>query len=333
MKDRFDKLVEYMLAVRNHQVTEDELKRLHEVARVLAPLSKRHHYIPEFFTDGFEGEDGMVYKYDKENDLLTKQKFSSKSVFFEWGRNSFDSNGIPISIIEDRLYSALDGMFAPKLSALLEKPIGEAIKDVDTRSFLVALAISFFWRSPISDNAFKGLFQESTMTFTDPATGAIYQDAEREAKMKEDPFWIQIQRASLFRTTIDRIIEEHRLDPQTHQLHEFEPNTFLIGDYPIVYRNIPSTFPDLMHMDYLFPISSRRLYASHRYDDIPFGDRDIHRLNAIIINQSKKMVISADYEFLEKSVTYWKMLKENIPYFWLKERLFDPNKNREGESD
>lgn len=327
LKERFDKLVAHMLAVRNHEVSEEELNKLYETARILAPLSKRHHYIPEFFINGFEGENGMVYKYDKENDKLTKQQFSSKSVFFEWGRNSFDSDGIPISIIEDRLYSDLDGMFAPKLGTLLRKPIAEAIKDVDTRSFLVALAISFFWRSPISDHAFASLFQESTMTFTDPVTGTKYQDAEREAKMKKDPFWIQIQRSSMFRTTIDRIIEENRKDPQTHQLHEYEPNTFLLGDYPIIYRNIPSTFPDLMHLDYFFPISSSRLYTSHRYEDLPIGEYDIHRINALIINQSKKMVVSADYEFLKKSVEYWKMLKEKFPMFWLKDKLFDPHKD------
>lgn len=328
--DRFEALVNQMMKVRKRELSPTEIDKIHEIAKALAPLSKRHHYIPEFFIEGFEDEHGMVYKYDKEKDLLTKQRFPSKSVFYEWGRNSFDSNGIPISIIEDRLYSELDSGFSQKLKDMLRRSIHDVIKDKDTRAFLVALSINFFWRSPISDGAAERLFAESTISFTDPHTGEKFQDPEREAFLRTDPFYIQMQRAMLFKTTIDRILEENRQDPQTQQLHSFSDNTFLLGDYPILYREVPSTFPDLMHVDYFFPISSGRLYASHRYDDLPLGEYDIHRINALIIDQSKRMVVSADYEFLEKSVRYWKMLKEKIPMRFISERLFDAEGKKSG---
>ncbi len=45
-------------------------------------ITKRHHYIPEFFIEGFVGEDGKLAVFNKETGKLDKLRKSPKQVFF-----------------------------------------------------------------------------------------------------------------------------------------------------------------------------------------------------------------------------------------------------------
>ena len=51
--------------------------------------SSRHHYIPQFLIKGFYNEKNKVFVYDIQKDEILPDTKSSKSVLFEWDRNTF----------------------------------------------------------------------------------------------------------------------------------------------------------------------------------------------------------------------------------------------------
>lgn len=77
-------------------------------------ISRRHHYIPRFLIDKFSEDGNKVWVYNKEEDRILKSKQSSKSVFFEIGRNNFDLNGQTVDNIE-LMYSKVDNLLSKNL--------------------------------------------------------------------------------------------------------------------------------------------------------------------------------------------------------------------------
>jgi hypothetical protein len=324
--DRLQTIIQQMISVRGGTVPEEEMKRIVETAKRLSPLSRRHHYIPQFFIRGFTNFQGFIYKYDKTNDRISKKALSPESVFFEKDRNSFSKDGVPISVIEDRFYSILDDEFARKLQPVLTDNITDLVDKADINAFLTAFLINLFWRNPVADYAFERLFQESKITFTDSKVGQKTENTKREQELKNAPFYFKMKKAAMFSTAIHKIIEENRRDGMFHQFWHFEPDTFLLGDYPILFRHVPSTYSDLMHMDYFFPLSSSRLYSIHKKKAMSVDKREIQLINALVIDQAKHTVVCGDYEYLKYSVGLWKMLLKDFPLLLFKERLFDENR-------
>ena len=77
--------------------------------------SKRHHYVPQFLIKQFSNEDNLVFVYDKVNDRIVKTPRSTKSIFFEYHRNTIKIDGQTNDLIE-QLYSSIDNDIAFLLS-------------------------------------------------------------------------------------------------------------------------------------------------------------------------------------------------------------------------
>lgn len=73
------------------------------------PLSKKHHYLPVFYLNGFTDQQGSFFVYDKLTDKIYKSK--PKNVFYEKDRNSIhDFKGNKHDAVE-KLYAAIDDKF------------------------------------------------------------------------------------------------------------------------------------------------------------------------------------------------------------------------------
>jgi len=51
-------------------------------------ISKRHHYIPEYYIDGFTDNNGFLCIYDKQKNKIIRNLRPPKSIFFEENLNS-----------------------------------------------------------------------------------------------------------------------------------------------------------------------------------------------------------------------------------------------------
>ncbi|MCW3128282.1 MAG: hypothetical protein JWO03_3940 [Bacteroidetes bacterium] len=116
------------------------------------PLTKKHHYIPEFFIKNFCDEDGKIYIYDK----LTKRYLGKKSpggIFYEMHRNTIDINGTKTDNFE-KLYSALDDRFAKAIIRVITTKVLNVEEDLMS---LLLFASTLKWRVPAIDASFKEL--------------------------------------------------------------------------------------------------------------------------------------------------------------------------------
>lgn len=113
-------------------------------------LSKRHHYIPEFYIKGFVGNDGKVSVYNKELGKIDPNRKSPKQVFFEWNRNTYNVHGKETDFVE-KLYQFGENKFSPiyrKLTERLEQ-IEFTYKDLFR---LILFIADIHWRLPNQDD-------------------------------------------------------------------------------------------------------------------------------------------------------------------------------------
>ncbi|MPR32663.1 DUF4238 domain-containing protein [Salmonirosea aquatica] len=284
-------------------------------------LSERHHYIPKFYAKGFLDEDKKFYVYDKYKDEVKKKKTSPKEIFYEWNRNTISSRSGSIDLIED-YYGFLDSDCAEVIRNLREKPNEDGIQTDETIALLRFFIISLFWRVPKSDFAAIDYFSRAKTTFIDTETGEIVDKTELEKKIKSDPNYLKFLRPNFSLEIIKNVAISNK-SSSTSQLFGFNKDIFLTGDYPILFRKMPSQVDELLNGDYILPISSKRIYRiTKKKIEMTFSLENAIDFNALLIEQSKFYVCGPDRDFLEKCIRYWKAVKSNGILWNLPNSLF-----------
>lgn len=74
-------------------------------------LSKRHHYLPQFYIKGFVGNDGKVAVYNKEKDKIDKIRKSPKQLFYEYNRNTFEIDEKKLILLKNCTHLAKTNLF------------------------------------------------------------------------------------------------------------------------------------------------------------------------------------------------------------------------------
>lgn len=269
-------------------------------------LSTRHHYIPQFLIKGFTNDENLLFVYDKQKDKIFPEPRSPKSIFFENGRNT-------VSFPDSRKSSHWEDDFFQKLdnenSLAVRKLQIDEVKNIDlgdeifSGNFLFFL-INLFWRLPITDFAFEDLMERVKIES---------KDIDSEELRKED-WYRKSLRANLFSHTINEIGATKPPTKECYQkLSEFENDVFVLGDFPILYKSVPKLFSDLGYMDFLFAVSSKRIFSQTLEPIKNFTTKNATLFNVYIVEQSVKYVVSRNYELLNKSVLEHKRISEQIP--------------------
>ncbi len=93
--------------------------------------NRRHHYLPQFYIQGFVNSGNKISVYDKAEKEFKKNEFSPKQIFFEWNRNTLLIQGEKDDFIE-KLYGRFESMIS---SAYIEivSSLREALLITDNR--------------------------------------------------------------------------------------------------------------------------------------------------------------------------------------------------------
>ncbi|MDB5277905.1 MAG: hypothetical protein JWR61_2860 [Ferruginibacter sp.] len=273
-----------------------------EFSKYLKKRSSRHHYIPQFLVSGFTNTDGLLYLYDKQKDEIFKKPRSPKSVFFEIDRNtvSLDST-TESSIIEDLLYKEIDDKTSKIIKLYQELELSQIDFKLEDSATLLFFMISLFWRIPKSDYAANDLINRSTIT----ANG---NNAEI---LKKDPTYRKMARAGFFKHHIAEIKNFGSKGTKWLNIHQNANDIFLIGDYPILFKNERKLFSEFNDTDILMAVSSNRIYSSTVEKLTDFNNRNSLRYNVCIISQSVNYVACRNLEVLKHSV-YKKLLEKGM---------------------
>jgi hypothetical protein len=113
-------------------------------------VSKRHHYLPQFYLKGFTNKAGTFAVYDKSKNILKRGEYSPKTHFFEEGRNTVLVNGEEDDFIERTLYQKIDNDLAP-IFEKINKADGNFL-NVENIFHLKSFIAFLYWRIPANDH-------------------------------------------------------------------------------------------------------------------------------------------------------------------------------------
>lgn len=275
--------------------------------------SSRHHYIPQFLIKSFYNSESTVFVYDIEKDEILPKPKSSKSVLFEWDRNTFtDIYGEKNSTIEDDLFKEWDG----NASSVVRKfqtnklPDKKLLSTNNVADFILFI-IQLFWRIPFTDYVFENLIQNADI------------DSENVEELKKSEAFKIHQRTLLYKETTNDVTKvKRKFKGFFAKIFELEQDIFIIGDNPIVFQEIPATFEDLYDLDNMIALTPRRIFTNSLTEIYSLGFDKALDYNHFVISQSKKFVCSGDRKLLEESVKYHKKVKELFIDDQLRKTLF-----------
>jgi hypothetical protein len=276
-------------------------------------LSSRHHYIPQFLLNGFVNSDKQLYIYDKQKDEILKKPRPPKAVFFENDRNTIElDNSTKTSIIEDLIYKQIDNKTSEIVKEYQTTELSKIdFKTEDTAIFIFFL-ITLFWRIPKTDYAASKIMDRSKIS----ASGI---DTE---VLRNDLAYRKLNRTGLFKHHIDELKNFGKKGKKWVNLHQNQNDIYVIGDYPILFRNPANKFREFNDSDILIAVSSKRIYSSTNTPLTNFSVKNSLKYNACIVNQSTRYIASGNLNLLEQSVLFYKKLKEMGIMYSVDEEVF-----------
>ena len=279
-------------------------------------ISSRHHYIPKLLIRGFTNEFGYVYIYDKEKQKILDKTRPPKSIFWEKDRNTFDFGRNKSTIIEDSYFSKIDNLAGEAILFLREIGLNELEIPISYIYKLQVFVLNLFWRIPGSDELFDIIYE------------IINSEIPYEIKSKD---WLKKhQRTQIFILTINEIIKNLNTNQYKYKIIEFENDQLVLTDNPTLYKRFPEKFEDLDNSNYIFPISSKRMFMQSNQikDDVysPFQSKFAFWYNALSISQSKRYSAASSLDVLNKSLKIYTNIRDNNLVEETKDLLF--NKTR-----
>ncbi|GAA4461587.1 hypothetical protein GCM10023189_37220 [Nibrella saemangeumensis] len=297
----------------------------------MAAISRKHHYLPEFYLKGFTGEDGKLAVFDIENNRLKTKRLTPSQIFFEYDRNTLEFDGVKDDFVE-KMYSQLETIVGHAFKKIKEQKSFSYL-DAQDMFRIILFAGSLYWRIPKTDNLIKSEFENSS-------PDELYFEIRNKITGEKAPEdFINIIKKN------DAFIKSYRaIKPVLDYMHQFDVSKIedwkvyyatindkgerkelhLIGDNPIIFRNPSNT--DIFHQEIIMPLSCGKTLYHTRGKDVkvvePTARIDVDR---ILFLQSKKYVCGPDGSYLEKIAEHASLYKDISPQAaeFLRNRVFD----------
>ena len=314
------KLREKLLKINDGTGKADNAQKFAAVDDLSKSKSTNHHYIPKYFTDGFLDDDGLLFVYDKQKDRIKLNKQGSKGVFFAINRNSSDF-GLekPISIMEDA-YGVFDNI-APAAIKLLRSNIQLSDNTrIDLHAHLNTLIIDLYWRNINNDQLFDSLYDRASLTLSG-VLGSVKLSDEQARPYKDFPLFKQLIRYKMAILTLEFATKSQNIF--TSDIITFPIKHLCIGDMPFLFNGSPKKHSDLLDLPAFIPISATKLYLRNITLKRQMSFRETNMLNALIIEQSSKMICSGNKLVMDAAIDYYRLAKEENLFEHFKNCLFN----------
>ncbi|HMR85445.1 MAG TPA: DUF4238 domain-containing protein [Niabella sp.] len=252
-------------------------------------LSRKHHYIPEFYLNNFTNEDGKFHIYLPKEKRFKKngELFTPQTHFFELDGN----NLIGADYVDDHLeksYSDWDNKAAilfDKIKTSKEKRFGLSEQDMPILQFFIA---HLYWRSPMSNEFAKNLLKREGLKATgmiirDSITGKIVQDHEFENYiLNNDSSYKFIKHWLPYRLIPNLMNNNTPLEIITFN-NGGKPN--LISDNPIIFRNQNDI--NVYEDDFILPVTPNKVLVRMNRKGST-RNSVIMMIDALLVQQSQK---------------------------------------------
>jgi hypothetical protein len=263
-------------------------------------ISKRHHYIPQFFIKGFAGEDGLLSVFNKKNGRLEERK-SPKQIFFEWNRNTFSLNGEDIDFVE-KLYQHREDKFSRTYKKIIENQ-----ESIELPAYELMLIMYFItelhWRVPNQDDESEEYIKNLTPTnsilrIKDKDTGENVPIEVFNRIVNEPGF---LKASKLMRATEDLADILKNVSIHNWKLYYVAPNNpqlHLLSDNPVILKE--NNNPNILKSELIFPLSKGKTIYHTNGKALKVIPAE-YRLNVDVLAfiQAEKYVCGSNAQYLE----------------------------------
>jgi hypothetical protein len=261
-------------------------------------ISRRHHYIPQFYLNGFTSKDGKFKIYDiQKKDFIQKGKdFSPKSYFFEEDGNTIITDNGSTDFIEESFQrnesKAAEVFNRINKSSSLEK---YNVNDDDIAILQQFIGI-MYWRNPTNYDKIKSIIDRKKLKelglIAKNKNNEIVDDTELEERFKKDENSFKFMKIHLPNISFPELFN---CKTPVHIMPIPDGLPSICSDNPIICRN-PDTFR-IYTDDFIFPLTPTKLFIR--------GEKIIDYMRTVKIyidlltyKQAKKYVSCTDENYL-----------------------------------
>jgi|21_taG_2_1085346.scaffolds.fasta_scaffold25067_2 hypothetical protein len=202
------------------------------------------------------------------------------------------------SIIEDLFYSKIDSESSKVVKYFQQENLEKVSFNIENTAQFEFFLINLFWRIPKTDFAVEDLMDRSEIKSKgiDPEI------------LRNDPTYRKLKRTGLFKHHIDEMVKNGKNVRKSVNVHQSNGASYVIGDYPLLFRKTPRLFSEFGEVDFQIAISSKRLYSS-TIESLKTTVENSYMYNAAIIEQSTRYIACADKSDLQKNIEFYNELK------------------------
>ncbi|NQX53662.1 DUF4238 domain-containing protein [Pedobacter panaciterrae] len=266
-------------------------------------ISSKHHYIPQFFLNGFTNDQGEFYIYDKQRDQIKSKSFPPSTHFFEKDRNTIVMDGQA-----DDTPEQLFGLFENREKVIVkfiqeQKGIPQLSMQqmVDLQIFLSNL----FFRLPVLDSTFKRYMEDTSFPLRElKVKNRISGEAappELMEKLRMDPSFQRMYRPAIGSMVLLRSnsIEDH--ENWGFSLRSDSNN--LLSDNPLIFDDLRTL--DFFENSFVMPMTGRHklIRVKKKISKTQLSPKFALMSEVLMIHQAKQFVCCASRAVLEQMVS------------------------------
>ncbi len=284
--------------------------------------SWRHHYIPEFYLDGFTSSNGMFKIYDVKAKRFKKngKEFSPRSQFFEKNGNSWISEDL-IDDKQETKYSKIDNRVAKVFQRIHKSNFQDKFNvDSDDIALLQYFVGVMYWRIPTNYSEIKDIIQRKELKELGLVLKKIDDSSnldirEFEERIKNDSNFFKMMKYWFPNISFPEIFD---CTTPLHIIPFFKSFPPVCSDNPVISRD-----PDRFRVykdDFIFPLSDTRTF---------FRGNKIKKLNGVIkilidtliYKQALEFVSCTNERYLEQLDSFYDKNFSNLKE--LRELIFE----------
>ncbi len=275
-------------------------------------ISWRHHYIPQFYLNGFTSINGHFKIYDvQKNDFLKNGKdFYPESFFFEKDGNSMITEDGKVDSIENS-FKVMDSKTAEVFNRINNSTSKEKYNIDENDIALLQYFIGImYWRIPSNFDEIKNIverkrFREIGLKIVNQQ-GEIIDDSEFETRLKSDDNFFK---AMKFHFPSISYPEIFNCNTHLHIISTSQGFPSICSDNPIICRN-PETFR-VYSDDFIFPLTSTKLFIRGE-NLIDFMNTVKIEIDLLTFKQAKKYVSCTDEKYLVELEKMYQKSSKNL---------------------
>jgi len=264
--------------------------------------SWRHHYIPEFYLDGFTSDKGMFKIYDIKTKRFKNngQDYSPRSHFFEKNGNSWISGNLIDDKQETRYFSKIDNNVAKIFRRINNSNAQDKFNVTDDDTAMLQYFVGImYWRIPTNYTEIKNILKRKELKELGLISNKIdiYSNIdikEFEDKLKEDKNFFKMMKFWLPNISFSEIFD---CSTPLHIIPFIKDFPAVCSDNPVISRD-PTRFR-VYNDNFIFPLNDTNVFF--RGNKIKKLNRETKMLiDTITYKQALEFVSCTDEKYLDQ---------------------------------